>query len=295
MKFYVLDERHVWFKAALEAARKYGYDGSRITNGLEVKEPGIGFIRPHADPKRLAQNRDDFVFMHRHLTMIQDANQVEVYEDKSAQFWRWREWMPDTWRFEVRDQALAFVESADYPLVSKADQGASSKNVRILKNKAEAIRHVEQVFEKGIEVDHCAGGAKGKQKGYVLLQRFIPHQITWRVNAVGYTRAIFKRFCYADRPVAQTGNVEPVMDLDDETESLLEFADSFFEHAGTKWCALDILRDGDKWRLLETSLAWPWPSPGACNGAPLFGSKDKRWIQLFDVMFDELEAGAWSV
>lgn len=295
MKFFILDERQVWWRSAIEAAQKHGYEGVRIKSGLEVKGPGVGFIRPHADPGRLRQNRDDFVFMHRHLTMIQDVNQTEVYEDKSAQYWRWKDWMPDTWRFESRDQAMAFVHSADYPLVSKADVGASSKNVRIIRSKDEARRHIEQIFDKGIEVDHCAGGKRGRQKGYVILQRFIPHQVTWRVNAIGYTRAIFKRFCYPDKPVAQTGNVEPVMDLDDETESLLEFADSFFDHAGTKWCALDILRDGDKWRLLETSLAWPWPSPGACNGAPLFGSKDKRWIQLWDVMFDELEAGAWSV
>lgn len=293
MKFFILDERNVWHAAAIEAARKHGYEGTRIKSGLEVKEPGIGFIRPHADPKALAENRDDFAFMSGRLTMIQDRAQIEVYEDKGAQYFRWGQWMPDTWRFSTKHEALAFVESATYPLVSKADAGASSTNVRILANRDQGIAHVREIFEKGIVVNHCSGGAKSKQRDYVLLQRFIPHTITWRVNAIGYTRAIFKRYCYPDKPVAQTGNVEPVMDLDDETESLLEFADSFFAHAGTKWCALDILKDGDRWRLLETSLAWPWPSPGMCNSAPLFGS-GKRWIDLFDVMFDEIEAGVWG-
>jgi biotin carboxylase len=294
MKFYILDERQVWWAPAIETAKKYGYEGVRITSGLEVKEPGIGFIRPHADPKRLMQNRDDFAFMSAKLKMIQDLTQVETYEDKSAQFMRWKEWMPDTWRFESEDQAMEFAKTAKFPIVSKADVGASSVNVRIIRDRKSLIDHIKQCFGPGIMVNHCAGGAKSKQRGYVLLQRFIPHNITWRVNAIGYSRAIFKRFCYPDKPVAQTGNVEPVMDLDDETESLLEFADSFFAHANTRWCALDILKDGDSWRLLETSLAWPWPSPGACNGAPIFGSKDKRWIQLWDVMFDELEAGAWG-
>src|SRR5690606_33901922 len=294
MKFYILDERDVWHAAAIEAAARHGHEGRRIKHGHEAEEAGIGFIRPHADPKRLKANRDDYALMSTHLKMIQDWTQVDVYEDKSAQFFRWREWMPETWRFESQREALRFADKADLPVVSKADVGASSKNVRILKNQHELVQHIAQAFGSGILVNHCPGGATSRQKGYVLLQRFIPHKVTWRVNAIGNARAIFKRFCYPDKPVAQTGNVEPVMDLDDETESLLEYADRFFAHAGTKWCAIDVLKDGDKWRLLETSLAWPWPSPGACNDAPLFRSQGKRWIQLFDVMFDEFEAGAWN-
>ena len=61
------------------------------------------------------------------------------------------------------------------------------------------------------------------------------------------------RYCYADRMVAQTGNVEPVMQMTPEVESLFEYSDRFFKHAQTKWCAIDVLRDGDQWRLLETS------------------------------------------
>lgn len=293
-RFYCLDERNVWHEAAISAAERRGFEGQRIFSGVEVKEPGgIGFIRPHADPRRLRANRDDYALMSSHLTMIQDWPQVDLYEDKSGQFMRWREWMPDTWRFETKTEALRFVDGTDYPLVSKADVGASSRNVRILSTKATAILHVLEVFGSGVEVDHCSGGAKSKQKGYVLLQRFIPHSVTWRVNAIGRMRAIFKRFNYPDRPVAQTGNVEPVMSLCAETESLLEFSNQVFEAIDTRWCAIDVLRDGDRWRLLETSLAWPWPSPGRCNEAPLFGST-RKWIELFDCMFDEVEAGAWQ-
>lgn len=294
MKFYCLDEREVWHAAAIAAAAKHGHEGVRIKRGEEVAGPGIGFIRPHAEPKALARNHSDFALMARSLTMIQDEAQVLLYEDKSGQFRAYGDWMPDTWRFVSKAAAMDFVALADFPLVSKADVGASSVNVRILKTKAEAVAHVAQLFGAGVQVNHCSGGAKSMQRGYALLQRFVPHDITWRVNAVGYSRAVFKRFNYIDRAVAQTGNVEPVTELTDEVKSLLHFADRFFEHAGTKWCAIDVLKDGDNWRLLETSLAWPWPSPGACNSAPFFGS-DKRWIDLFSVMFDEYEGGAWAI
>lgn len=299
MRFWILDTRETWHGPAIEAGNRRGYEGKRIIRGSEVQGPGIGFIRPHADPVELRMNHQDFDLMASQLTMIQDRQQIRVYESKSAQLALWREWMPDTWRFESEADAMAFAETASYPIVSKADVGASSINVRIIPDRQRLIEHIAQIFSSGIDVNHCAGGPGGRlvktrQQGYVILQRFIPHDTTWRVNAIGNARAIFKRYCYQDRPVAQTGNVEPVMRLDAETESLLDYADRWFAHAETKWCAIDVLKDGNQWRFLECSLAWPWPSPGACNQAPLFRSKGRRWLEIWDCMFDEIEAGAWN-
>ena len=292
MKFWILDERNAWHAAAIQAAKRAGYEGRRIFRGEEAGE-GIGFLRCHAEPKALKRNHADYDVMSERLTMIQDRDQVRLYEDKSGQFAKWADWMPETHRFTNEAEALAFVDTADYPLASKADVGASSKNVRIVMDACEARAHVSRLFREGETVYHCAGGAKSIQRGYALLQQFIPHSITWRVNAIGNGRAVFKRYCYPDRPVAQTGNVEPVMQMTREVESLLEYADLFFAYADTRWCALDILRDGEQWKILETSLAWPWPSPGKCNEAPIFRTA-RRWSGMFDAMFDELASGAWA-
>ena len=290
--FWVLDEREVWHRHAIAAARRAGYQGKRIFRGKEAGE-GVGFIRCHAKPDALLRNHHDFDVMASRCLMIQDRDQVRLYEDKSGQFAKWGDWMPDTWRFTDEAEAMAFVDTADYPLVSKADVGASSKNVRILMDAYEARTHVSRLFNAGEVVHHCAGGAQSLQRGYVMFQRFIPHDTTWRVNCIGNGRAVFRRFNYADKPVAQTGNVEPVLAMREEIESLLEFSDSFFQHAQTRWCALDVLRDGNQWRILETSLAWPWPSPGACNQAPIFRTR-RKWSGMFDAMFDELASGAWA-
>ena len=292
MTFWILDERQVWHAGAIAAAQRAGYVGKRIFRGEEAGE-GVGFIRCHAKPDALKRNHQDYDSMAERCLMIQDEAQVKLYEDKSGQFARWGDWMPDTWRFTSKLEALAFVELTGYPLVSKADEGASSVNVRILGSVDEARQHIEALFGPGVKVKHCAGGAVSVQRGYALLQRFIPHDTTWRVNCIGNGRAVFKRFCYRDKPVAQTGNVAPVMEMSAEVESLLEFSDRFFAHAGTKWCALDVLRDGDQWKILETSLAWPWPSPGKCNEAPIFRTS-RQWWAMFDAMFDELASGAWS-
>lgn len=296
--FWILDERNVWWDGAIKAAQRHGYVGRRVARGAQVVPDGVGFIRTHAIPSVLAQNQIDYRVMSEHLLMIQDPLQVQLYENKSGQFELWGDWMPDTWRFTDLESALAHLALVEYPLVSKADVGASSRNVRILQSRKDAEKHVREVFGPGVVVDHCSGGPgsgqfRSKQKDYVLLQRFVPHNVTWRVNAIGDARAVFFRYCYPDRPVAQTGNVEPAMEMTDELESLFEYADRFFELAGTKWCAIDVLKDGDEWKLLETSLAWPWPSPGRCNEGTIFRT-ERKWIEMFDVMFEEVERGAWD-
>jgi len=302
----VLDERHVWHGPMIDAARARGYDAKRIPLGTfdELQgRSGLGFIRPHAKPGILRRNIDfDDPEMRARLTMVQDRAQVEVYDNKSEQFARWGQYMPLTRRFTNRSEALEFVHQWDGWLVSKADVGASSNNVRILKTPDEQRYHVGQCFGTGIRVTHSAGGAgdhdvESRQQGYVLLQEYVPNTFTWRVNIVGRARAIFKRFNHPKKGTAQTGNVEPVMVLDDETESLLFFADRIFEAIGTKWCAIDVLRQGRAWKLIETSLAWPWPSPGRCNEAPFFGDlldRPYNWLDIWDLMLDEYEAGTWT-
>lgn len=307
-QFTILDERDVWWRPAMDAATARGYTAARIDrgSGLEtvwnkvgLSPRGLGFIRPHADPVVLEQNHTDYEFMAGSLTMVQDRAQVEVYEDKSAQFWRWGKWMPPTWRFEHKDQALDFVRSHQGVLVSKADVGASSYNIRVLHTQAEQLNHVQQLFGRGISVDHCAGGPGGRkvqsvQRGYVLLQAYIPHEITYRVNRIGRCRAVFERFNAPGTLTAQTGRVNGITRLDDTLESLLAFADEVFEAIDSKWCALDILRVGDSWRMIETSLAWPWPSPTNCMEAQFFGPTQHKWAGMWELMLDEYEAGVWS-
>lgn len=307
--YTILDERENWYRPSIEVAKKRGYSTSRIFRGYEAKQKGssgLGFIRPHAVPAVLERNHLDYLEMADVLTMVQDFSQIEVYDDKSAQFWRWGKWMPQTWRFDKVDKAMDFARAfpvEGHRIVSKADVGASSQNVRILHTRKDLLDHIRQIFSRGVAVDYCAGGGRtkrttGVQRGYVLLQEFIPNDMTWRVNAIGRGRAIFKRYNGKDGK-AQTGNVEPAMDLDSAvTQAVLAFANTIFTELDTKWCALDILHDVDTGRLylLETSVGWPWPSPGTCMEGPFFGNiaRPRRWAEMWDLMFDEYEAGVWT-
>lgn len=300
--FAILDEREIWHAKACAAAVDFGYTPKRIFSGEEMPQGSLGFIRTHADQKALRKNQEDYRIMTSRGVVIQDAAQVEVYENKTEQWRRWGAWMPGTQVFTDKEEALAASRIFAYPIVSKANEGASSVNVRILYNEGQLQQHIEDIFAGRMLVNSCSGvtgRTRFPQNGYVFLQTFIPHRITWRVNAIGNDRAIFKRYCYRHKSVAQTGNVEPVLRLDEFTERLLEFSNRVFDSIKSRWCAIDVLHDelSDRLFLLETSLAWPWPSPGTCMQAPLFkrdGTWQRTWHEMWYSMFEQVEEGVWA-
>jgi glutathione synthase/RimK-type ligase-like ATP-grasp enzyme len=286
MRVFALDAKGHWFPALEIAMKRVGGSASRVESW--DGGDGFGFVRPSPHPETLRKHQGIYRELARKLKMVQDADHIEHYEDKSKQFALYSKWMPQTWRFTTLDSALEMLEQATYPLVSKANEGSSSRNVRVLYSVDEATRLARAIFNGGIPVD--LGHSDGRQQGYMLLQEFIPHRITYRVNAIGSGRAIFFRYCHPDKPLAQTGNVEPCDVLDDEMESLLAWSDAFFEDARTKWAGIDVLKQGDTWKLLETSLAWPWPSPGRCNEGPIFRTRH-RWLGMFDVLAEDIARG----
>lgn len=326
--FVIQDTREVWHKHAIAEAHAWGFEGRRIKGAAELlnmPKPELGFIRPHANPKLLRENQDsDFPVMQMECrTVIQDLEQVIVYEDKREQFNRWGALMPQTMHIMSKAQALENVAGAlsydgNFPIVSKSHCGASSHNVRIINSPAEFQIEVERAFGHGIKISHCDGGdgkaaTRGVQRGYLLLQEFIPHDTTWRVNRVGDAFALFKRHNYPNKPVAQSGNTEAVTELDDAAAKILKHAawltDNYIK---SKWVALDLLIDPRSGTplLLETSLAWPW-EPGLdgfaqraqwfrASGAHVFDLNAEAfgaplvWADMWRVMFSEYVGGAWS-
>lgn len=282
----VFDSRHVWHEHIIAAAKRIGWSAKRIEGEFGFSR--YGFIRPHPAFMPLHRNIDANARMH--VTMIQDRAQVEVYEDKTEQFRRWGKFLPDTWVFTSKDEAMAW--SGDFPVVSKANEGASSVNVRIIESQRELHQHIKQAFSPtGIPVNRCADGHMTAQQGYVFLQRCIPHDRTYRVNIVGERMAIFERFNYPNRMVAQTGNTDGITRWTELHESLFEYAAMIGQAIGSKFVALDILRDGDEWRLIETSLAWPW-TPVDYSDVPFTGGG--LWVNMWDVLLEQVAAGVFD-
>jgi len=288
----IFDSRHVWHWPMIDAARRRGWKAKRIKSAPTEPSP-FGFIRPH--PGHMAEHIALDSAMRQHCrVMVQDRAQVISYDNKIEQIGMLSGFMPKTWLVTDVDDAVN--NPPTFPVVSKAAEGASSVNVRVINTAAEYHDHVRQVFSpEGIKVNRCADGMMTHQQGYLYLQEFIPHDRTYRVNIVGNRAAVFERYNYADRPVAQTGNTKGIHEPRPE---LLDYAFDVAREIGSKWVALDILRrpESGEFVLLETSLAWPW-SPNEYADTPFIntnGEKAGTWGSLWDVLYDQLESGVFG-
>lgn len=286
MKLDIFDSREVWWQHIIAAAGRHGIRARRIFTAKEIAGD-VGFIRLH--PARLAEHRALDAVMRDRMVMIQDRPQVEVYEDKTEQFRRWGKYMPWTAVYTDLDAALAY--DGPFPVMSKANEGASSVNVRFIETRDAYVAHARQAFGDGIKVNRCADRTFTTQKGYLYVQQFIPHDRTYRVNVVGRRMAIFERFNYPDRPVAQTGNTNGVCKFTPLHNDLLAYAWDIATEIGSTFTAFDILKDGDQWKLIETSQAWPW-NPTDYKDVPLIGGG--TWGNLWHAMFEELKAGSFG-
>jgi glutathione synthase/RimK-type ligase-like ATP-grasp enzyme len=124
-----------------------------------------------------------------------------------------------TYVFFSRAEALDWISGASWPLVFKLRGGAGSRNVRLIKSKKEAKKIIKKAFGKGIRQYDAPGGlkesfrrfrmgkasfkgvlkslahfvypiqlerSKGREKGYVYFQKFIPEcKYDIRVQVVG--------------------------------------------------------------------------------------------------------------
>ena len=169
-----------------------------------------------------------------------------------SELWLWeskrrmRDWLvahgvshPRTEVFYNRDEALAFIDSADYPLVCKTDTGAAANGVFVLRSKRAASRKVREAFGRGIlprEWDR-----RDRQRGQILFQEFVPHDYEWRIVRIGddflcRCKTRVGDFASGSREI---GWATPPMEL-------LDFAKWVTDEGGFNSMAVDVfVSDGD--------------------------------------------------
>lgn len=288
-----------WYKEVAEAARKRGHKARLFTQPSQVTGPGYAFTRIQQFPPWIYTDRKKAlaVLSMPGIKPIQDVKQLTVYEDKVVQTVLWHEWMPRSALLFDRESAERCLESIPVPFISKASVGSASLNVRLVKTRDEAKAEIDAVFGGDGLVIRQGPGASVRQKGYLLWQEFISHEVTYRVTAVGTKRHAYVRFNYPDRPMAAPSKIAPTRPLE-ETERgvqpLLEFADAFFAAATTKFCAIDVLWDPlrERFRLLETAQSWARGNDPAGN-AKFYGTKHSLLTQ-HELLIEELEAGSFG-
>jgi glutathione synthase/RimK-type ligase-like ATP-grasp enzyme len=175
------------------------------------------------------------------------------YDDKIAQhflFTRRGVAAPRTFVFFDRNEAEEFVRRTEFPIVYKCAHGAGGANVGILTNRAGADRYVRKAFGRGLRTFFKSE----RQRGYVLLQEFLPgNPGDYRVVCYGDSRACgFFRRNRVEVPLASGSGEFATPDL---PADLLDFVGDAQRRLGESVMSYDVLKDRTgAWVVAEVSV-----------------------------------------
>jgi hypothetical protein len=120
------------------------------------------------------------------LLLCPNRRELWLYESKR----RARDWcrargieQPRTWVFFDREEARAFLASAEFPVVFKTDHGSSARGVTVCQTAREARRLVDASFARGRVIHR--GDLRDRAWGYVICQEYLPDVNEWRMVRIG--------------------------------------------------------------------------------------------------------------
>lgn len=236
------------------------------------------------------------------------------FEDKISQYYLLKAAglpLPNTWLFWHKDDALAFLRTASFPLVMKLANGYRSGNVRLLRSADEGSFWVEQLFGPGVwsldPIPHSsrprkllrrAGAAvralaakttplpslrSELQRGYFYVQEFLPgNEFDTRVTVIGNRAFAYRRM---NRPndFRASGSGRPNWDASAIDLELVRLAFLTARRLDTQSVAIDGMRRGDARVLGEVSYTYvSWmvrdcPGHWTLHGDPETGELD--WVE----------------
>jgi hypothetical protein len=175
-------------KACQEMSVAYRLVDISADNWVElVRESGCDAFL--ASPSALL-TRLRHMFDERLRVLVEDLKRP-LYPSYS-ELWLWeskrrmRDWLlayeiphPRTDVFYNSEEAIAFVEAADYPLVCKTDTSAAANGVFVLRDRRAARRMTREAFGPGILPR--GWDRRDRQRGNILFQAFVPHDDEWRI------------------------------------------------------------------------------------------------------------------
>ncbi|MBI1780316.1 MAG: hypothetical protein HYR66_02960, partial [Sphingobacteriales bacterium] len=205
----------------LDKIKAGGYDGLLAIPGTYT-----------ASSKNLYDERIKIVNSDCGIPVFPTLNELLIFENKRyLSYWlkAYNIPHPDTFIFYSKSEALEFLDKTIYPIVAKTSIGAAGSGVEIIKTKQEALDYVEQTFTgRGIRRRNGPKvGNKGfakrffktiinpsalkvkltkymliqseAQKGFVLFQKYIPHDFEWRCVRIGDSFFAHKKLKVKDK------------------------------------------------------------------------------------------------
>ncbi len=190
----------------------------------------------------------------RKIKTLPSLLESQLYDDKGEQLKFLKNWMPKTYHIKSKAEAVKLGYTIKLPLISKSIDGASSAGVRLIKDREDLLKEIEEVFSET--------GRKSVydrvQKDYVYWQEFIPNNdCDYRVIVMGDFIYGLKRFVKKGTVFASgSGSNTPLTFVDPKERAAAKLCMNISKAVGFKWMAFDVIYDGVLPLVVEVSSSW---------------------------------------
>jgi len=248
--------------------------------------------------KRLYDERILLISKYVKTPIYPSLEEILLYENKRFL----RDWLivnnlphPRTYIFYNQQDAYSFVDKrTTYPIVGKTNIGAAGSGITILITNEQTQDYIKTAFGKGITLKSGPKLFKGSiikklnkvfkykgfvkqrlkdysqpkenpQKGYVILQEFIPHDYEWRCVRIGDSFFAHKKIA---KNSMSSGTL--IKGYDPVPLSLLNFLKDITDKTRIHSVAIDIFEKEDKYLINEIQCFFGQSDPYQMliNGKP---------------------------
>jgi len=212
-----------------------------------------------------------------------------------------------TWIFYDKNEALEWAKTVDFPKVFKLRCGAGSQNVRLVKNRNSAYKLIRKAFTSGFNAYDPMGSLKerwrlnrlgktnsrdllegmvrfilpppysivrGKEKGYIYFQEFIPgNDYDIRVIVIGDKAFAIKRMV-RENDFRASGSGEIYYERSLFNESTIRLSFDLAASLKSQCIALDYVHQNGNPLVVEISYGF---SPEGYTPCPGYWDKDLIW------------------
>jgi len=281
LKNEVEEDHFPWIKACEKYKNiiDYGVVDLTASDWMEKLEQGnYDFLlaKPSGMTAGYKQVYDERIFIIDNVLKIHlfpSALEIYIYENKRfLNTWLMANDLPHprTTVFFHKNEAVGFVNQITWPLVAKVNIGASGSGVKILHDKGEAFKYIEQSFSsKGAPRRWGPNLSTGnllkrgfhyllhpqdirkkmakytvvkadKQKGFVLFQEYIPHDFEWRIVVIGDSY-----FAHKKMKMKEKASGSLLKAYDNPPTRLFDFAKGIMEKFSFTSQAIDVFEKSD--------------------------------------------------
>lgn len=311
------DDHILWLKACNEWSDRIEFRVVNLTSNYWLKEiqkepADILLAKPGGLTAPFKQLYDERIYILAYILgykIYPSPLEIFIYENKRfLSFWLKANNIPhpETRVFYNSLEAVEFIEKTKYPVVAKANIGASGSGVLILHNRSEAKNYINDTFSgkgaprrSGPNLDKGGLIRRGfhyvlhpsdiqkkldiyktvrsdVQSGFVIFQEYIEHNFEWRVVRIGDNYFAHKKLKIGEKASGTTKK-----GYDNPPLGLLDFVKMITDKHNFYSQAIDLFESGKGFLVNEMQCIFGQSDPfqmlvDGRQGRYLF--KDNKWI-----------------